>query len=190
MLNQDLHIHTVFSNTDPAIVPQQTIEFIAGINHARVTGISDHIECIEPVDFEKYKLEIQKFNLRTGIEVDGHRSIDKAIELDPEYYIYHCYNETASYKGTDRLLATGKPVIIAHPFIMKTNLMKVPVECYVEINNRYAWRTDWKNEYNPYLDRFRFVFSSDAHQPNWLNQTIARYIAGQLGIEEHMIFEK
>lgn len=188
MLNQDLHIHTVFSTTDPAIVPQQTIEFIAWVNHARITGISDHIECIDPQDFSRYKSEIGKHGLKTGIEIDGHRSVEKAIDLDPEYFIYHCYDEQSSYNGIKYLLDCKKPVIIAHPFIMKTNLKKVPSECYVEINNRYAWRTDWRNEYTPFIDTFRFVLSSDAHQPNWLNQTIAKYIAKETGIKETIIF--
>ena len=42
--------------------------------------------------------------------------------------------------------------------------------------------------YGPYLDRFSFVLSSDAHQPNWLNQTIARHVANSLGIDEYEVF--
>lgn len=188
MLNQDLHIHTVFSLTDPAIVPQQTIEFIASVKHARITGISDHVECIEAENFVAYKNEIRKYGFKTGVEIDGDRSVDKAIELDPEYFIYHCYNEPSSYYGINKLLDCNKPLIIAHPFIMNTNLKKIPTECFVEINNRYAWRTDWRNEYTPFIDSFRFVFSSDAHQPNWLNQTISKYIAKEIGIKETIIF--
>jgi histidinol phosphatase-like PHP family hydrolase len=58
----------------------------------------------------------------------------------------------------------------------------------IEINNRYVWRTDWKQYYGPFKERFRFVLGSDAHQPNWLGQSIARYVAAQLGVKEHLVF--
>jgi hypothetical protein len=32
------------------------------------------------------------------------------------------------------------------------------------------------------------VISSDAHQPNWLNQTLARYVARELEIQETLLF--
>jgi histidinol phosphatase-like PHP family hydrolase len=43
--------------------------------------------------------------------------------------------------------------------------------------------------YGPYRNRFRFVISSDAHQPNWLGQSIARLAARELDIEETLVFE-
>ncbi|MGD9211857.1 MAG: hypothetical protein PVI90_13830, partial [Desulfobacteraceae bacterium] len=89
----------------------------------------------------------------------------------------------------EKLLTTGKPVIIAHPNALRTDLNRVPPQCIIEINNRYVWRTDWKKYYSPYKDRFRFVIGSDAHQPNWLGQTVARYVAAQLGVEEYLIFK-
>jgi hypothetical protein len=56
----------------------------------------------------------------------------------------------------------------------------------VEVNNRYSWRDDWRKSLGPWV--FRFVISSDAHQPNWLNQTYARYVAAALGIRETLLF--
>ena len=41
---QDLHIHTVFSDQDSSVVPEQTPELVARIAHAQVIGISDHFE--------------------------------------------------------------------------------------------------------------------------------------------------
>jgi hypothetical protein len=79
-------------------------------------------------------------------------------------------------------------VIVAHPNALNTNLDRVPPECLVEINNRYIWRCDWRSYYGPFVDRFEFVMSSDAHQPNWLNQTVARYVATQLGVREKLLF--
>jgi len=38
---QDLHVHTVFSHGDGAIVPEQTVELVAAVGHARILGISD-----------------------------------------------------------------------------------------------------------------------------------------------------
>jgi hypothetical protein len=40
------------------------------------------------------------------------------------------------------------------------------------------------------VDRFRFVLGSDAHQPNWLSQAVARHVAVQLGVTEHLVFNK
>ena len=71
---------------------------------------------------------------------------------------------------------------------MGTNPDRLSSECFLEINNRYVWRNDWKSFYTPHLRRFRFVISSDAHQPNWLNQTVARYVAGELKVEETLVF--
>ena len=84
---------------------------------------------------------------------------------------------------------TGKPVIIAHPYAFNTNLDKIPHECYIEINNRYIWRFDWKSYLSDYINDFRFILSSDAHQPNWLNQNVASYVADELGIRETLIFD-
>jgi len=35
---------------------------------------------------------------------------------------------------------------------------------------------------------FSFVIDSDAHQPHWLNQNIARYVARELEITETLLF--
>ncbi len=188
MLNQDLHIHTIYSKGDRAIVLEQTPELISKVRHAKVIGISDHIECISEKDFGKYKHELVSLGLKIGTEIDGERSVDKALNLEPGYFIYHCYNNSRSYKAIEKLLATDKPVIIAHPMIMETDLSKVPGECYVEINNRYVWRNDWQKEYGRFAHDFKFVLSSDAHQPNWLNQNVAKYVAKDLNIKETLIF--
>jgi hypothetical protein len=66
---------------------------------------------------------------------------------------------------------------------MRESAARVPPECLVEINNRYVWRGDWRRFYGPCRARFRFVISSDAHQPQWLSQTVARYVAADLGLQ-------
>lgn len=188
MLNQDLHIHTIYSKGDRALVPEQTPELVSKVRHAKVIGISDHIECISEKDLDKYKQELTSYGFKIGTEIDGERSVNKAIDLEPEYFIYHCYNTTRNYKAIEKLLAADKPVIIAHPVVIGTDLSKVPPECYVEINNRYVWRNDWHKEYGRFTHDFKFVFSSDAHQPNWLNQNVAKYVAKELNIQETIIF--
>ena len=80
-------------------------------------------------------------------------------------------------------------MIVAHPHAIGTRLARVPTACRVEINNRYIWRGDWRSYYAPHAQRFRFVLSSDAHQPNWLNQSVARHVAEQLGIAEDLLFD-
>lgn len=79
-------------------------------------------------------------------------------------------------------------MIVAHPNALDTDLSRLPPYTLVEINNRYIWRCDWRRFYSPFKERFRFVISSDAHQPNWLNQTIARYVAAELNVEETILF--
>ena len=64
----------------------------------------------------------------------------------------------------------------------------IPDECYIEINNRYVWKKDWREFYSPFVETKQFVYGSDAHQPNWLNQTLARYAASELGITETLVF--
>jgi hypothetical protein len=63
----------------------------------------------------------------------------------------------------------------------------VPPQCLIEINNRYVWRSNWET-LRPFTALFSFVINSDAHQPHWLNQNVARYIAGELGIDETLLF--
>lgn len=184
---QDLHIHTTFSRYDSAVVPEQTPELIARVKHARVVGISDHFEHIEQSAYKRYVGTLRDLNVLVGTEVDGAPSVKRAAALDFDYYIYHCYDRRADYKGIERLLATGKPVIIAHPNALHTDLNRVPSECLVEINNRYVWQTDWLAFYGPHKDRFRYVISSDAHQPCWLGQSVARRAAAELGIEETLL---
>lgn len=189
MIKQDLHIHTVYSSGDGAVVPEQKISLIASLNHAGIVGISDHLEAIHTI-FDIYEKDVRSHNLLVGTEVDGYEWTDDAIRMPADYYIYHCRDRKQDYYGAERLLSTGKPVIIAHPLFLRTDLFKVPPECYIEISNRYIWRNNWREEFLPFLDRFRFVLGSDAHQPNWLNQTVARHVADELGVEETILFRK
>ena len=189
-LNQDLHIHTVFSKHDRAIVPEQTVALIARLRHAAVLGISDHIESFKNIkEFNVYGSEVRKHGLYLGAEVDGHESVDFAVKTATDYYVYHCRDIKQDYHGAEVLLDTGKPVIIAHPYMMGTDLNKVNDQCYIEINNRYIWRFDWVKELIPFREKFRFVLGSDAHQPNWLNQNIAKMVARETGIEEAILFK-
>ncbi|MFP4619931.1 MAG: PHP domain-containing protein [Bacteroidales bacterium] len=186
---QDLHIHTTFSHLDSAVAEAQTPEFIARIDHAKIRGISDHFEHFYE-RFEEYYITLKQYGFYVGTEVDGSEYTWKAANLDFEYYIYHCRNHPVEYRGIETLLETGKPVIIAHPMVLDTDLNRVPPECYIEINNRYVWQNDWKKRLAPFTGRFRFVIGSDAHQPNWLNQNVARYVAGKLNIQETCLFER
>ena len=188
MLKQDLHIHTTYSTNDSSIVSEQTVALVAAAGHARIVGISDHFESLVDGSFEKYESEIRQNGLKVGVEVDGHPWVAEAANYNVDYYIFHCRDHDADYHSLGRLLASGKPVIVAHPNALGTNLKRVPPECLIEINNRYVWRTDWKKFYSPFKDHFKFVISSDAHQPNWLGQAIAHYAAEQIGIKEHMVF--
>jgi hypothetical protein len=189
-LNQDLHIHTVFSVGDGAVVAQMTVELVAAMKHACVVGISDHFESLANRCVDEYLEHVRSFGLKAGTEVDGGEWTAQACQADVDYYIYHCRDREIDYKGAEKLLSTGKPVIIAHPLALQTNFNRLPSECYVEINNRYTWRNDWQAGYSPIVNRFRFVLGSDAHQPHWLNQNFARYVANQLGICETLIFVK
>jgi len=187
---QDLHIHTTYSSRDASVVPEQTPELVARVRHGRILGISDHFEHFAENDYAGYVAHIRSLNMLVGTEVDGADSVDAAAALAFDYYIYHCRDYSADYRGAERLLATGRPVIIAHPNALQTNLQRVPGDCLVELNNRYIWRCDWRAFYAPYRERFGFVISSDAHQPNWLSQAVARDVAAQLGIREQRIGER
>jgi histidinol phosphatase-like PHP family hydrolase len=188
MFPQDLHIHTTFSVNDNSVLPEQTVEFISKVGHARIIGISDHFENLVDGRFSAYTAEVRRFGLKLGVEVDGHPWVDEAMKYEVDYYIVHCRDIDADYRSLDRLLQAEKPVIIAHPNAFGTNLDRVPPECLIEINNRYVWRNDWRSYYESHLTRFRFVISSDAHQPNWLGQAVARYAANELGVREHLLF--
>ena len=188
MIAQDLHIHTIYSATDSVIVPEQTIELVAAVRHARVVGISDHFENLVSGAFERYAGEVKNAGFKLGVEVDGHAWASEAADYPVEYYIVHCRDQDADYMALEQLLKTGRPVIIAHPTAFATDLNRVPPDCLIEINNRYVWCSDWKPYYAPFVDRFRFVLGSDAHQPNWLGQAVARYVATQLGVTEHLLF--
>jgi histidinol phosphatase-like PHP family hydrolase len=190
MLIQDLHIHTTYSTGDSSVVPEQTVALVAAVKHAELMGISDHFEYLLDGVFEGYAREVRLAGLKVGAEVDGHTWVNEAAGYDVDYYIFHCRNLDADYLSLDRLLSTGKPVVVAHPNALDTNLKRVPPECLVEINNRYVWRTDWENFYHPFVDRFKFIISSDAHQPNWLGQAVARRAAAQLGVAEHLVFNQ
>ena len=188
MVPQDLHIHTVYSVGDSAIVKEQTPEFIYKIRHAEVIGISDHFEYIQdPEIFKTYETELRRCGFYVGTEISGFSLVNQAIKTNCDYFVYHCSIEP-DYKAVEKLLVTKKPVIIAHPLILGTDLNRIPEECYIEINNRYIWRNNWRAELSPYVSRFRFVISSDAHQPGWLNQNVARYVCRELGIRETILF--
>ncbi len=188
MLPQDLHIHTTYSSNDTSVVAEQTVALVAAVRHAVIIGISDHLESLVGGTFEEYEAELRRSDLRVGVEVDGHSWVSEAAGYNVDYYIFHCRDHDADYHGLENLLAVGKPVIIAHPNALGTDLNRVPAECLIEINNRYVWRTDWKQFYSPFKNRFKFVIGSDAHQPNWLSQAVARHAAEQLGIQEHIVF--
>jgi histidinol phosphatase-like PHP family hydrolase len=184
---QDLHIHTTFSSHDGAVVPEQTVQLVAAVAHARSMGISDHFESIAE-DFPAYARAVRAWGLHVGTEINGADWVEEAASIEAEYYLYHCRDRAADYRGAERLLSTGAPVIIAHPLILETDLRRVPPECLIEINNRYISRSNWSDMLPPFVDLFRFVIGSDAHQPHWLNQNVARYVAGELGIEEKLLF--
>lgn len=188
MLTQDLHIHTTWSTGDSSVVAEQTVGLVAMIGHARILGISDHLEYLTE-DWDAYDRQVREAGLRVGMEVDGHRWVDAALDVRTnDYFIFHCYDRDADYRALDRLLGADKPVILAHPNALGTDLGRVPPRCLVEINNRYVWRCDWRAFYGPHRDRFGFVFGSDAHQPNWLSQTVARFVGRELGIAEMLVF--
>jgi histidinol phosphatase-like PHP family hydrolase len=188
MLPQDLHIHTVYSIGDSAVVKEQTVDMIRKIRHASIIGISDHFEyLVDEMTFRTYEDEVRSAGFKVGIEISGHELVHKAVRTGAEYFVYHCSYEM-DYAGLERLVDTGKPVIVAHPLIMGTDLERVPGECYIEINNRYIWRSNWKERLRDYVNERKFVISSDAHQPNWLNQNVARYVCSELGIRESIIF--
>ncbi len=188
---QDLHIHTTYSSGDSAVEPQQTVEFIARLNHADIRGISDHFEYLKGSVFEEYRRRLYANGFYCGCEVNDSADAREAVDYPFDYYIYHCRDKASEYRGAEILLDTGKPVIVSHPIAIGADLNKVPTGCFLEINNRYIWKAeDYVGYFTPHLHRFRFVLGSDAHKPNWLNQTIARQAADVLGIREQLIFEK
>jgi len=187
-LPQDLHVHTAFSYDDGAIVPEQTVEVVAAVGHARVIGISDHFEYVCAERFAAYREAVRGHGFVLGTEVAGPEWVADAAAADLDYYMLHCHDTPGHYAAAERLLETGRPVIIAHPMLLDTDLDRVPPECLIEINNRYVWRDDWRARLGPYTQRFRFVIGSDAHQPHWLSQRVARGVARALGVKETLLF--
>jgi histidinol phosphatase-like PHP family hydrolase len=188
MIPQDLHIHTVFSTGDSAVVKEQTIDLIKQVRHAIITGISDHFEYLaDEATFRTYEKGVRSAGFRVGIEISGHALVPKAVGTNSDYFVYHCSVEE-DYRALDRLLGTGKPVIIAHPLILGTDLDRIPRECFIEINNRYIWMSNWRERLCRHVNKRKFVISSDAHQPNWLNQNVARHVCRELGIRETILF--
>jgi len=190
MYKQDLHVHTVYSTGDSAIVPQQRVEFIARLNYAEIRGISDHFEYLtEDSVFDDYQSKLHSLGFYCGCEVNDSVDAEKAVDYPFDYYIYHCRDKDSEYRGAEKLLSTGKPLIISHPMAMGCDLNRLSSDCYIEINNRYVWKQDYMAYYPPHLNRFRFVLGSDAHQPNWLNLMIAEEAAEQLGVDNSLIFK-
>lgn len=150
MLEQDLHIHTTFSAGDNSVVPEQTVALVASIKHAKTIGISDHFENLVDGVFDVYEKEVRKAGLKVGAEIDGHPWVNAAMGFQLDYFIFHCRDQTADYRALDLLLSTGKPVIVAHPNALDTDLKRVSTDCLIEINNRYIWRTDWTSYYGPF----------------------------------------
>lgn len=188
-LPQDLHIHTIFSATDSQVVPAQNLETIAFIAHAEIVGISDHFEHFMPHRYHEYYDAVKSYNFKVGSEVNGHESVPLAVQFEFDYYIYHCWGHiNEDYEALKVLISIGKPVIVAHPYATETDLDRLPENCLVEINNRYIWRFDWKKLVAPYINKFRWVIGSDAHQPHWLNQNYARQVAREMGIKEAILF--
>ncbi len=187
-VKQDMHIHTVYSSGDRAVVPQQTMSLIDEIDHAEIRGISDHFEYLEGPVFETYREEAHSLGFYCGCEVNDSSDAIRATEYPFDYYIYHCRDTLSEYNGAEILLNTGKPVIISHPIAIGADLKKVPTDCLIELNNRYIWKADYMSYFTPFLERFQFVIGSDAHQPNWLNQVVARHAAEKLGIRETLVF--
>lgn len=188
-LKQDLHIHTVFSTGDGAVAPQQTIEFIDELDHAEIRGISDHFEYLTGNIFEIYREKVHRHQFWCGCEVNDSADAAEAVHYPYDYYIYHCRDRESEYRGAELLLHTGKPLILSHPMAMGADLSRVPTGCILEINNRYIWKGDYIAYFTPHLKRFRFTIGSDAHQPNSLNQLVARHAAEKLGIEETLLFK-
>ena len=184
---QDLHIHTTFSKDDASVVPAQTLELVARVKHADVIGISDHFEHLIDDACDEYLRAVKHRGFFVGTEVDGADSALAAAEIGFDYYLYHCYDAAQHYRALEHLLATERPVIIAHPNALNTNLKRLPAECLLELNNRYIWQTDWMRFFAKDRRRFRFVISSDAHQPSWLGQSVARCAAAELGVTETLL---
>jgi histidinol phosphatase-like PHP family hydrolase len=188
MIPQDLHIHTVYSTGDTLIVEEQTIDLIKKVRHAAIVGISDHFEYLsDRATFDTYEKEVRSAGFKVGIEISGYALVDEAVKTNSDYFVYHC-SAKEDYTAVDGLLATEKPVIIAHPLILGTDLDRIPHACYIEVNNRYIWRSNWRERLRKYVPERKFVISSDAHQPNWLNQHVASYVCRELGIRETILF--
>jgi len=188
ILKQDLHIHTTYSTGDRSVVPEQTVELIDELNHAEIRGISDHFDYLEGPVFEEYRSKVHSRGFYCGCEVNDSEDALEAVKYPYDYYIFHCRDKASEYRGAEKLLETGKPVIVSHPMAIGADLNKVPTECLIEVNNRYVWKNDYMSYYPPHLERFRFVIGSDAHQPNWLNHVVAMHAAEKLGIEAHLVF--
>jgi hypothetical protein len=184
---QDLHLHTTYSSGDSSVAPEQTLDLVASVRHAGVVGCSDHLDGILDT-FETYARAVRAHGMRLGTEVDGADWVARAVGLPVEYFVYHCRDREEDYRGAAALSATGKPLIIAHPQLFMPDLSRLPTGCFIEINNRYSWQHDGEAFFRSCIGRFEFVISSDAHQPHWLNQNVARAVAERLGIRERLLF--
>ena len=88
IMPQDLHIHTVFSTGDSAVAPEQTVEFIAELKHAKSIGISDHFEYLIGGAYDNYVKTLRHHEFHVGTEVDGNEWVDMSLQYEFDYYIY------------------------------------------------------------------------------------------------------
>jgi hypothetical protein len=146
--------------------------------------MADHLDFVYGERFASYAKAVRRHGFLLGVEVDGASWVDTALEHEVDYYFYHCPDRKDHYRGLERLLDSGRPVVVSHPVMWGTDLKKVPDCAFLEINNRYIWRTAWRSRLEPFCRKFRFVLSSDAHEPSMLNQNVARRVGRELGIRE------
>lgn len=105
MFPQDLHMHTTYSTGDDAVVPEQTVALIAAVKHARIVGISDHVECLVNGSFEAYAAEVRGAGLKVSIEVDGHPWVPQAAEREVDYR--QEWWPSLDFKGINPTVPTG-----------------------------------------------------------------------------------
>ena len=86
---------------------------------------------------------VRRAGLWVGTEVNGAAWISAALDAPVDYYIVHCYDTDADYTGLERLLGTGRPVIVAqrqaqgrdgrHPVAQAVGGQRRPPRCETEV---------------------------------------------------------